>query len=57
MLDCEKPSTRNVPISRERLATAANIVFIAAKLLPTPMMMATKIPSDSISAPEEVCAS
>ena len=40
----EKPSTRSVPISFDRLATAAYMVFIAAKLLPIAMMQATKVP-------------
>ena len=50
MLPREKPSTRSVPISRARRATAAYIVFIAAKLLPTAMMMATKMPMNSMGA-------
>ena len=52
MLPCENPSTRSVPISRERRATAAYIVFIAAKLLPTAMMIETKMPMNSIGAPD-----
>src|SRR5262249_43020940 len=38
------PSARRVPISVVRAETAAYIVFIAAKIAPTPMMIATTIP-------------
>ncbi len=55
MLPREKPSTRSVPISRARRDTAAYIVFMAAKLLPTAMMMATKMPTNSIGAAVVVC--
>ena len=50
MLPREKPSTRSVPISRARRATAAYMVFMAAKLLPIAMMTATKIPVYSMGA-------
>ena len=51
----EKPSIRRTPTSRDRRATAAYIVFIAAKLLPIAMTMATKIPSACTGWPETVC--
>ena len=57
MLPCEKPSTRSVPISRALRATAAYIVFMAAKLLPTAMMTEMKIPIYSIGAATLVCRS
>ena len=57
MLPRENPSTRSVPISRARRATAAYIVFMAAKLLPTAMMMDTKIPVYSMGAAPCVCSS
>ena len=56
MLPFEKPSTRKVPISRARRATAAYMVFMAAKLEPTAMMMATKMPTNWIGAPAAVCS-
>src|SRR5579872_7220866 len=40
-----KPSARKVPISEVRDDTDAYMVFIAAKIAPTPMMTATIIPS------------
>jgi hypothetical protein len=46
MLPREKPSTRKVPTSRARRATLAYIVFIAAKQLPTAMMIATNVPKN-----------
>src|ERR1039458_4043003 len=55
ILPRENPSTRNVPISRARRATAAYMVFMAAKLLPMAMMIDTKIPRYSIGAAERVC--
>ena len=57
MLKRENPRTRRVPISFERRATAAYIVFIAAKALPIAMMTATKVPRYRSSAPDEVCFS
>ena len=51
----ENPSTRKVAISRPRYATAAYIVFIAAKLDPIAMMIATTMPIYLIGAPELVC--
>jgi len=51
ILPREKPSTRRVPISRARRATAAYMVFMAAKLLPMAMITQTKIPMNSIGAP------
>src|SRR5690242_17820307 len=44
MLGFEKPRIRRVAISRERYATAAYMVFIAAKDEPTAMKMATMTP-------------
>src|ERR1700752_5314045 len=55
MLGREKPITRSVAISRERYATAAYIVFMAAKQEPMAMMMATIVPTYLIRAPELVC--
>ena len=49
----EKPSTRKVPTSRARRATAAYIVFIAAKQLPTAMMTATKVPRNPMGAADD----
>ena len=57
MLPREKPSTRRVPISRARRDTAAYMVFMAAKLLPIAIMMETKMPTNSIGAPDAVCKS
>ena len=57
MLPREKPSTRSVPISRARRATAAYMVFMAAKLLPTAMMIEMKIPRYCSGAAELVCDS
>ena len=51
----EKPRTRSVPISGDRRITAAYIVFMAAKLLPTAIMTATKVPRYCIGAAELVC--
>src|SRR5215467_1543362 len=42
----ENPSTRNVPISLDRLATAEYIVFIALNELPTAIITATNIPTN-----------
>jgi hypothetical protein len=44
MLTLENPRTRRVPISFDRRATAAYMVFIAAKQLPIAMMTATNTP-------------
>ena len=55
MLAREKPSTRRVPISAERRATAAYMVFIAAKQLPMAMMTATKVPRYWMGAAEVIC--
>src|ERR1017187_10942377 len=51
----ENPNTRKVAISTPRYATAAYIVFIAAKLDPMAMMIATTMPMYLIGAPELVC--
>src|SRR5580704_8639264 len=55
MLDREKPITRNVAISRDRYATAAYIVFIAAKQEPIAMMIATRVPTNLMGLPLLVC--
>ena len=55
MLGRENPFTRKVAISRERYATAAYIVFIAAKLEPIAMITATTHPMNRMTAPELVC--
>ena len=55
MLGRENPITRRVAISRERYATAAYMVFIAAKLEPIAMITATIHPMSLITAPELVC--
>src|SRR5580704_13699656 len=55
ILGREKPITRRVAISRERYATAAYIVFMAAKLEPIAMMTATTHPMYLMGAPELVC--
>ena len=57
MLPRENPSARRVPISFERLATAAYMVFIAAKLLPTAMIAEIRTPRNCIGAPADVCLS
>ena len=44
MLGRENPITRSVAISRQRYATAAYMVFIAAKIEPIAMMLATTMP-------------
>ena len=44
MLPREKPSTRSVPTSFARRATAAYMVFMAAKLEPTAIMIETNTP-------------
>ena len=46
-----------IQISRARRDTAAYMVFMAAKLLPTAMISATKIPVNSIGAACRVCRS
>jgi len=45
-----------MPISRDRRATAAYIVLVAANALPTAMITATANPSTSSGAPELVIA-
>ena len=51
----EKPSTRSVPISRVRLATAVYIAFIAAKAAPIAMSTAMKMPRACTGVAELVC--
>ena len=57
ILGRENPITRSVAISRDRYATAAYIVFIAAKLEPIAIMIATNQPMNLMTAPELVCFS
>lgn len=57
MLGRENPMIRRVAISFERYATAAYIVFMAAKLEPIAMMIATNVPINLIAPPELVCFS
>ena len=57
MLPRVKPRMRSVPTSFARRATAAYMVFIAAKQLPIAMMMQTKIPRNFTGREEIVCAS
>ena len=57
MLPRENPSTRSVPISRARRATAAYMVVMAAKALPTAISVQTSIPSILIGSDAVVCCS
>ena len=50
----ENPSTRSVPISFDRRATAAYIVFMAAKEAPTAMSAAMNSPSALMGAAKRV---
>ncbi len=54
ILPLVKPRMRSVPISLDLRATAAYIVFIEAKQLPTAMMMQTKKPRNWIGRAETV---
>ena len=57
MLPRENPSTRSVPTSLALRATAAYMVFMAAKLDPTAMIMAMNTPKYCTGAAELVCES
>src|SRR5262245_37400136 len=54
MLTRENPSARKVPISVARRATAAYMVFMAAKLLPTAIIKETRMPRYWSGAPATI---
>ena len=55
--NCENPNARNVPISRVRALTAANIVFAAENMAPNVRSTAIRVPAPFKKMPDWLCVS